>query len=267
MLSVGKLSSVAWAAQTRIEIRKTGAKEGSVVIIPVGSIEQHGYHLPVATDTLLADAVAHQGAERVADDVPVLVTPPIWSGYSPHQMSLGGTLTIELDHMLELLEDVAEAALDNGFDGVCFVNGHGGNSSIIDNAVSIVGSNHPECEITGLTYFELATPFIDEIRESDIGGMAHGGEFETSLMLHLYPDLVREGDAVGEYLDEPYDRGTTDLLAGGSLSTYRPFEEYSASGAIGDPAVANAEKGVELLDRLSDELGDVLRNVFDESSG
>ncbi|WP_233752316.1 creatininase family protein [Halorussus halophilus] len=119
--------------------------------------------------------------------------------------------------------------------------------------------------MTGLTYFQLAESFADEIRESDVGGMAHGGEFETSLMLHLHADLVRMDNADAEYLDEPYERGTKDLLVGGTLSTYRPFEEYSESGAIGDPSLASAEKGAELFDRLGDELADVLRAISEQS--
>ena len=95
--------------------------------------------------------------------------------------------------------------------------------------------------------------------------MSHGGEFETSLMLHLHPELVRMEDADAEYLDEPYDRGTKDLLVGGPLATYRPFEEYSDTGAIGDPKLANEEKGEELLDRLTDELADVFRNVSEQA--
>ena len=265
MLPTGRSSSVAWATKTRREIKSTGTTDGSVVVVPVGSIEQHGHHLPVATDTLLADAVAHHGAERTADDVPVLVAPPVWSGFSPHHVSLGGTLTLELEDLLAVLEDVADSALESGFDGVCFVNGHGGNASLIDNAVSTVGNAHPDAEATGLTYFQLAEPFVDEMRDSDVGGMAHGGEFETSLMLHLHEDLVKMEEADAEYLDEPYDCGTKDLLVGGPLSTYRPFEEYSASGAIGDPSLASAEKGADLFDRLGDELADVIGAVSEQT--
>lgn len=259
-----RLSSVAWATRTRREVREIGTTDGSVVVIPVGSVEQHGHHLPVATDTLLADAVSHFGAERAAEDVPLLVTPPVWTGYSPHHLSLGGTLSLKLDDLLDLLADVADTALENGFDGVCFVNGHGGNASVIDNAVSIVGRDHPAVEVVGLTYFQLAEPFIEEIRESDTGGMAHGGEFETSLMLHLHPEHVTMETAAAEYLDEPYDRGTKDLLIGGSVSTYRPFEEYSSTGAIGDPSLATATKGADLFDRLGDELADVFRTISEQ---
>ncbi|WP_423747079.1 creatininase family protein (plasmid) [Haladaptatus sp. SPP-AMP-3] len=265
MTAAMRLSAVAWAAKTRREIRDVGAADGSVLVVPVGSIEQHGHHLPVSTDTLLADAVAHRGAERADDDVPILVTPPVWSGFSPHHLSLGGTISLELDDLLDALADVADTALENGFDGLCFVNGHGGNAAAIGNAVSVVGKSHPDVEVAGLTYFQLAEPFVDEVRESEPGGMSHGGEFETSLMLHLYPELVRMEDADAEYLDEPYDRGTKDLLDGGPLATYRPFEEYSDTGAIGDPKLANAEKGEELLDRLTDELADVFRNVSEQA--
>lgn len=255
----------AWATRPYGEILAVGDRPGSVLVVPVGSVEQHGHHLPVATDTLLADAISHLGVERVADDLPVLVSPPVWTGYSPHHASIGGTITTGVERLVGLLADVAASAVENGFDAVVLVNGHGGNSAAIDNAVSAIGTSHPDLEVVGLTYFLLAEPFIDEIRESDAGGMAHGGEFETSLMLHLHPDLVRMDDAEGTYFDTPYDRGAKDLLVGGPVSTYRPFEEYSDSGAIGDPELASAEKGAELARRLAGELADVLRNAHEQA--
>jgi len=252
---------VSLATKTRTEISDTAGAEGSVLVVPVGSVEQHGHHLPVATDTLLADAVATGAAERVADEQPTLVAPPVWTGYSPHHRSLGGTLTADADRLVELLEDVADSAAEMGFDGVLFVNGHGGNGPLVDVAVSTAGEAHPELEVAGVTYFELAEPFADEIRDSEPGGMAHGGEFETSLLLHLRPELVREDEIEGTYLDEPYERGGKDLLEGGPVTTYTPFEEYSESGAIGDPDLASAEKGEALYDRICDELADVLETV------
>ena len=249
------------ATKTRTEIDDVATRSGSVLVVPVGSVEQHGHHLPVATDTLLADAVAHAGAERVAADQPTLVAPPVWTGYSPHHLSLGGTLTTDADRLVGLLEDLADSAAGLGFDAVLLVNGHGGNGPVVDLSVSTIGDAHPDLEVTGVTYFELAEPFVDEIRDSDTGGMAHGGEFETSLVLHLHPELVREDDIEGTYLDEPYDRGGKDLLEGGPVTSYTEFEEYSDSGAIGDPDLASAEKGAELYDRLGDELADVLRTV------
>ena len=254
-----------WAGKTYREIDEIASREGSVLVVPVGSIEQHGHHLPVATDTILADAVAKAGAEHVVDAVALLLTPPVWAGYSPHHRSFGGTITREHGSLRETVEEIADSALDNGFDALLLLNGHGGNASLIEDAVSTIGVDHPEAEVLGLTYFDLAAPFIDDIRESDVGGMAHAGEFETSLMLHLRPDLVRDDEREGTYQDEPYDRSRQDLFVGGPLSVYRPFEEYSSSGAIGDPSLATAEKGERLHERLGDAMGDLLERIHERN--
>lgn len=250
-----------WAGRTHGEIAEVAAADGSVLVLPIGSIEQHGHHLPVATDTILVDAVARLGAERVADDVPILVGPPFWAGFSPHHLPFGGTLSLEFDTMLAAVEEVADAALENGFDALVLLNGHGGNKSLVGAATSTVGEAHPDAEVLGLTYFDLATSFADDVRDSDVGGMAHGGEFETSLMLHLRPDLVREDAMEAPDLDEPYDRGVQDLLVPGPLAVYRGFDEYSETGAIGDPTVANAETGERIYELLGDELQEVLAAV------
>lgn len=252
-----------WAGKTYPDIVETARADGSTLLIPVGSMEQHGHHLPVATDTILADAVARLGTDRVEPDVPILVAPTVWSGYSPHHMPFGGTLTLDFRTLLSTLEDVAAAGLDNGFDAVLFLNGHGGNAPLVSSAASTVGVEHPDAQVLGLTYYELATAFIDDIRESDVGGMAHGGEFETSLMHHLRPDLVGEGDA--EYWHEPYEQGTKDLVVGGPLSVYRTFDEYSDTGAIGDPDLASAKKGEAIFELLGDELEAVLRAIHEQN--
>ena len=256
-----------WAGRTYQEIRTIGERDGSVLIVPVGSTEQHGHHLPVATDTILADAVAYLGADRVSGDVPLAVTPPVWTGFSPHHMPLGGTLTLEFRTLLSVVEGIAGSGIENGFDALLLLNGHGGNGPLIDAAVSTVGERHPDVEVLGLTYFKLATPFIDDIRESDTGGMAHGGEFETSLMLHLRPDLVGDDeDPKAAYWEEPYERGGQDLHDSGVLGVYRTFDEYSASGAIGDPALADAEKGEAIYELLGDELAEVLRRIHERNA-
>jgi creatinine amidohydrolase len=99
-----------WAGKPYAAIRETAEADGSVLVVPVGSIEQHGHHLPVATDTILVDAVVHGGAEATGDDVPLLVAPPVWSGFSPHHLPFGGTLSLEFEHLRSVLEDVARSA-------------------------------------------------------------------------------------------------------------------------------------------------------------
>ncbi|WP_458190074.1 creatininase family protein [Haladaptatus sp. NG-WS-4] len=248
------------------EIVDTAAEDGSVLIVPVGSLEQHGYHLPVATDTLLVEAVAHAGAEHVHKSLPVLVTPTIWSGRSPHHLPFGGTVSLDTTTLLNVLSEVAETAFENDFDALLFLNGHGGNMSVIADAVSEVGDDHPDREVLGLTYFHLANEVVAGVRESDVGGISHGGEFETSLMLHLHPDLVHEDRVEGTRRDEPYKHGRQDLFADGPLSVYRTFDEYSHSGAIGAPELASADKGQRFFDRLERELGELLREIHAQNS-
>jgi creatinine amidohydrolase len=260
------VTSQSWAGKPYDAIVRTAERDGSVAVVPVGSVEQHGHHMPVATDTILADAVATLGAQRVADAVPVLVTPPVWTGNSPHHMPFGGTVSVGVHGLLDLLERIADSVLDNGFDALVFLNGHGGNAATVNDAVSTVGDAHPGAEVSALTYFELAADFIHEVRESDTGGMTHAGEFETSLMLHLEPDLVDTDALEATPLDEPYDRAGQDLFEGGPLSVYRTFDEYSASGAIGDPHLATAEKGARIYDTLGDELADLLSTIHDQTA-
>ena len=247
-----------WAGKPYAAVRAVAERDGSVLVVPVGSIEQHGHHLPVATDTILVDAVVHGAAERTGSDVPVLVTPPVWCGFSPHHLPFGGTLSLDLEDLRAVLEDVAETGLENGFDAVCFVNGHGGNAALIDAVVSTVGTS-TDAEVLGTTYFTLATEEIESLRDSDTGGMAHGGEYETSLMLHLRPDLVAdEAQREGTLWDEHYEWGGRDLLEGGPVAVYRSFDEYSESGAIGAPELASAGKGERIYEVVTSELAAVL---------
>jgi len=255
-----------WDRLTYSEIKTVATEPGSVAVVPVGSLEQHGKHLPVGTDTLLVEAVARKGINCAPQELPVLTTPPIWSGYSPHHMSFGGTVTLEPETMLRVLTDVADSVLTNGFDALLLLNGHGGNAPLIDCAVSVIGASQPNVQVLGLSYFDLAAPFIEDIRESDPGGMAHGGEFETSLMMYLYHELVRRDEIEGTPLEEPYDLARQDLVVGGPLSIYREFQAYSETGAIGSPELASTEKGRELFDRLGVELATLLTAIHDRNS-
>jgi creatinine amidohydrolase len=253
-----------WSGSTYQDIKNVGRRDDSVLVVPIGSIEQHGHHLPVATDTILVDAVVSRTGEHLTendDNIPFLVTPTIWTGYSPHHMDFGGTLTAPFETVLAVLVDVIESGLENGFDSALIVNGHGGNTSLIAAATSEVGSAAADRQILSCTYFELAAPFIDEVRDSDIGGIAHGGEFETSLMLHLRPDLVQKDRTNVTYREEPYTHAGKEMFDPGTLSPYRSFAEMSETGELGDPTSASAAKGEELLANLVAELGTIIREV------
>jgi creatinine amidohydrolase len=256
-------SPVSWATRAYREIQEIGESDGSVLIAPFGSTEQHGPHLPVATDTILATAIADGGARTVHEEVPVLVLPPFWAGVSPHHFSLGGTLSSTFETLLQLFQEVLDSALQNEFDAVLVVNGHGGNAPLIGAIVTAVGHDHPDIQVLGLSYFDLAAPFVDDIRDSETGGMSHAGEFETSLLLHLEPQLVEESAFAATYRDEPHEHAKQDMFDTGPLSVYRSFDEYTDTGVIGDPTLASAEKGEALYDGLVTEIGEIIRSIHE----
>ena len=253
-----------WATMTYPEITDIAEADGSILVLPIGSVEQHGHHLPVSTDTILVDEITNLGADRVTDDVPILTLPPIWAGYSPHHVPFGGTVTVSFERLLGYVEDVVTSATQYGFDAVLMINGHGGNNALLSTAINTIGVDAPSLEVLGATYFSLAASFIDEIRESSIGGMSHGGEFETSLMLHFNPELVDKDQFETVIRDEPYDHSGREMFDGGPLSAYRQFTEYSETGGIGQPELAAAEKGEAISELLGDELEHMLSQIHEE---
>lgn len=264
------IDEISWAGRTYPEIRTIGEADGSVLVVPVGSIEQHGPHMPVATDIVLADAVARGGATAAADDgVPILVTPPLWTGSSGHHLHWGGTISLEVATLLTVLQQVAETALQNGFDAIFFCNGHGGNAAIVTAATKAIGTAHPSVEVVATTYYYLAEPIAEEIRDSDYGGMSHAGEFETSLVLHLAPHLVREEEYAVDYRDEPkggYEDAFHDFFSHGPLSVYRGADARDGPGTTGDPTVATAEKGQAIYEFLVEELSALFRAVHESNA-
>jgi creatinine amidohydrolase len=281
---VDTTSPVAWAAKSYPEIEEIAERDGSILIVPVGALEQHGHHLPTGTDTILVETVATAGAERVVgaggqragdtnvdaggqragdhgDDVPVLTTPPLWLGHSPHHLPFGGTVSAEFDTLSDTLSQIADSALGNAFDTLLFLNGHGGNRPLIGAVTQRVAGEQPDTEVLGLTYFELAAEFVDDVRESDLGGMAHGGELETSMMLHLHPELVDEERMQATHWESEYEQAPTDLLDSAPLHVSLDVEAWSETGAMGDISRVSAQKGEVLFEGFVDELEALLRTV------
>ena len=185
------MKKVLWQEMRRTEIEEA-AKADAVVIIPVGSIEQHGNHLPVNTDINCSFSIAKSAAE-IIDDFPVLVAPPIWWGFSPHHMKYPGTISFKLHTYIDVLTDVATSIAAHGFKKIVFLNGHGGNSGVIDSMrLKLMENNGPSC--IGYAYFDLVDEELKAISEVDFS-IGHAAEMETSLQLYLQPELVDKGAA------------------------------------------------------------------------
>ncbi len=225
----------------------------TILILPLGSVEQHGRHMPLGTDTILANTVALAAAERLGGQAVVL--PPPWYGLSDHHMRFAGTITLSARTMLALVEDIAASVVAHGFRRMLVVNGHGGNNGIIDVLAGELGHLfYGKARIACVTYFQLAREAIAALRRSRPGGMGHAGEFETSMMLHLRPELVGLDKAEVMYPDTGSEYLTTDLLGGSRARTYHDFADLSPSGTLGDPSLADRERGGAFHEAVVKEL-------------
>ncbi|MCB1499888.1 MAG: creatininase family protein [Bauldia sp.] len=234
-------------------------RDRTVVVLPVGSVEQHGHHMPTGTDTYLATAVSEAAAALV--DAPVAVLPSPWYGLSAHHMHFPGSITLGAETMMAMVGDIVASVVQHGFRRIAVVNGHGGNAGIIDVLASTLGHRfYGTARIACLTYFSLAREAIAAARESRHGGMGHACEFETALMLHLHPDLVHQDRAVIHYPETGTPYLSTDLLAGSIVRSFVAFDDLSESGTFGDPGLATAEKGERFLALSAEALADFLKD-------
>lgn len=244
------MPEVEWVNLKARDIRALHEKD-AIAIIPIGSIEQHGPHLPVQVDTLLAGEVARRTARLLLEHESVIVLPTIWSGLAEHHMSLGGTLTLDLRTFLDLVRGIVRSVVRNGFKRVLLLNGHGGNMTALN---ALVGDLSVELSLP----IALATYWIPPQKEfaqilDEQPSVAHACEAETSMLLALRPDLVDMTRL--DHIDPP-----REWAGGGSdIYVWQSVADWSPSGVAGVPKAASAEKGERLLTAAAEALASRLR--------
>ncbi|MGE0418186.1 MAG: creatininase family protein [Acetobacteraceae bacterium] len=244
-----------WRKLRADELREQ-ARRDAVVILPVASIEQHGPHLPVEVDSMLGEAVAARTAGKLlAKGQPVLVLPVLWTGLSEHHMSFGGTITLDNAAFAAVIEGVVKSILRHGFKRIVLLNAHGGNENALRTITDDLTPKYGAA-IVQFTYWYAAAVPIAKILETQ-GGLSHACEAETSMMMALRPDLVAT-DRIP--LAKSNTTPNVDDLVGGGVYRWRSIGSRSASGVMGNPEAASAEKGERLLDAISTALADKIGN-------
>jgi len=225
------------------------AKQDAVVIIPTGATEQHGPHLPVGTDTIIASEIATGAVKRASDSVSVLLLPALTYGSSQHHMMYSGTVSLHDDLFISQLVEIGNCLLHHGFRRLLFVNGHGGNAAPLRMAIDrIRQGTKREVYIVSSTYWQLIAPTIIESRQSHSGGIGHAGEVETSLMLALYPQLVQTPLPSGSFSRSPEGWWCSEDWFGESkVQLGFSLRDHGPSGVLGDPSTATAAFGHRIL--------------------
>jgi creatinine amidohydrolase len=222
------------------------------VIVPIGSTEQHGPHLPLGVDGYQAKYMAEEIAERTG----VLSAPPIWYGDADHHLAFPGTISLSSDTVIDVLKDVYESLIHHGVENIITVNGHRmANNPAIGIAADQTKEEHPGVFLATIDLVYFGVRIYREMREGDPESGFHGGEFETSFIMHKRPELVKEEEFVEEsgggwtrFTSNDYVNLDDKVLTATSKHDW----PEDALGHQGDPTKASAEKGEELIERLLD---------------
>ena len=220
-----------------------------IVVMPLGSFEQHGPHLPFSTDTEIVTAIARAVEKRLPERV--LLAPTLWLGHSPHHMRFPGTISAEPRVYMDIVKSLAGSMVRHGARKIFLLNGHGGNEAPAPLAMRELKSEYAHLRdlfIAFASYWWLGGKALKEIRESGVGGVGHACEMETSVMLAINPEKVHMAAArkAGPGAALPYR--VIDMQASNPVALVSEFDELSDSGVLGEPELASAGKGQRFVD-------------------
>lgn len=236
------------------------ADKDRVVILNVSATEDHGPHMPLDTDTVLGMAVANGVAEAAPEEV--FVMPAIPYGFNEHHKDFPGVIWIQPETLIAFVTDVTKSLAHHGFRRILLLNSHGSNHPVLDLAArKTVIETGIIC--VSASYWNLCADRINEHRKSAIGGIAHAGEFEAAMYMHLHPDDVYPEKAAEQNLHNPDSRFFNLDLAkgGGKAMLMRWWSEVSPDGTMGDPTVADAETGAKFLAAAIEETTALVREI------
>jgi len=244
------MPEVRWERLTAPELRALAVRD-AVVVVPVASLEQHGPHLPVWTDSFLGHALAVRAAELCAD-LPAVALPPMWLGMSEHHFPFGGTISLDYATFAGVMRCIVRSLLADGFSKVMLYNSHGGNNEPL--AVSARELAHEfGVPVLTATAPALAAKELASVLTAQ-PGMQHACEAETSLWLHLDPAQVRH-----EKIAESYAAGQPPASV--AVSRFRSFADRApGTGVRGDARAATAAKGAAMFEAMAAALAKELRD-------
>jgi len=233
---------------THRQVKDIPDKCNVVLILSLGTVEQHGSHLPLFTDSIISSEIVIRALDRLEPEIPAYALAPIFYGKSTEHDAFCGTISISADTLLSMIKEIITSIYNSGFRKIILANGHGGQPQVLDIAArdSLVGRENLmiiPCSI-GAPY-KLPDELWPTIKEKEQG--IHGGFLETSLILALRNELVNMSEAKAEY-PSPYQ--SNFLTLEGKMSPAWLTHHISKNGIVGDPTTANSEFGEKMIENL-----------------
>jgi creatinine amidohydrolase len=243
-------------------------KKPHVMILPVGSIEQHGPHLPLSVDFRCAVYIAEQAATRVTEkgEIHTLVAPAVHYAETSIFSSFPGTIGLSIDTTSRVIEDITRGFITQGFKNILIINGHGPNTAPIAIALRKVDIDFPSAGLYALNWWDMGSDVIRSIRHSE--AMGHACELETSVSLVIQPENVHMDKAV-RYLPRLSlsSKWVSADFYGPKKLFYHSRKRYpepkmgTAFGAMGDPTVATRESGEKFLAAIIADIVELITEI------
>lgn len=245
---------------TWTDIEAMPDKMNTVVIQPIGAIEQHGPHLPIVVDAAIATAVLGKALHTLVPQIPAYALPTLFYGKSNEHIHFPGTITLSAQTLTAVLMEVGESLYRSGFRKWVLLNGHGGQPQILEIVARDLHIQHEDFMVFPLFVWRVPNPACELLSAKELAEGIHAGDAETSLMLSILPEQVRMERAVAEY--PPAMPAGSLLSMEGALPFAWATRDLSRSGVLGDATVATQEKGDRLLTSLAEGWTQVIQDIY-----
>lgn len=259
-VATGSLEKIYYDDLTWPEINEA-VQARKVVLLPIGSTEQHGHHLPLDTDNFLARSVCVKTAQLAPTEL--LVMPTIPYGYNEHALDFPGTIHVHYDHFIEYCLDVCKSVVHAGFDRIVIIDGHGSNEHLCE-FIGRRATLETDALVASTIWVKLGIEAFERVRESGLGGAAHACELETSAYLYLDPSRVQMDKAV-DHIGGASGHPSSKFLysdiskGGGPMMLVRWTSTATPTGVSGAAKLATPAKGEAVVEQAAANLLEFVR--------
>ena len=241
-----------------------GLPDHTVLVLPIGATEQHGPHMPLFVDVMIAEAVVGAALRQLPDQAPIYALAPLAYTRSSEHAAFPGTISLSTETLLRTLVEIGGSLWESGITRLVLVNSHGGNAAVVDLAAQELRQR------TGINVFNAGTGTLGlgiDLSPQEVQGGMHAADQETSVMLAIRPDLVEMAHAATDYPPPVPDDGQIHFRPGRRGPGYAWLTgDLSKSGVIGDPTGATAEKGRQVMATRSRNLAHLLLEALNWST-